>query len=126
MDGIVFTYGFIALNDTQTEDTDKPTNPWLELILESNKNEKEPSKLRNLVQDLIQNIKDEIWIKNEADRNRDFHVANQFLRRLIKARQSGRIDFSQLNLRVINFSNARFVQPAIFSGAKFDGHMSFQ
>ena len=50
MDGIVLTYGFIALNNPLTENTDKPTNPWLELILESNKNEKEPTKPWNFAQ----------------------------------------------------------------------------
>ena len=53
MGEIIFTFGFNALHDTQTEDTDKPTNPWLELIIASNKNEKEPTKLWNLVQEEI-------------------------------------------------------------------------
>ena len=60
MDGIVLTYWFIAVNNPLTDDTDKPTNPWLELILESNKNEKEPTKLWNFAQKIIKSPKQEL------------------------------------------------------------------
>lgn len=114
------------MNDILTEDTDKPTNPWLDLILESNKNKKEPTKLWNLVQDTIQNYRDRNWMRFQERHNPDFETASIFFRLLAKAVSEEQINFNQLNLQDINFSNARFAQQVTFCGASFDGHITFQ
>ena len=78
------------------------------------------------MQDTIKNSNDVNWLRIQAYRNPDYETAEGFLLNLTKAGLLDQIDFSGFNLRDINFSNARFDQQVIFSGAKFEGHMSFQ
>ena len=116
MDGIVLTYGFIALNNPLTEDTDKPTNPWLELILESNKNEKEPTKLWNFAQKIIKSPKPGTIAGLTLEQIR---VAENIVNRLRNLEMDYEIDFSQDTFKEVNFKSAIFCLPTSFENAKF-------
>lgn len=116
MDGIVFTYGFIALNNPLTEDTDKPTNPWLELILESNKNEKEPTKLWNFAQKIIKSPKPGTIAGLTLEQIR---VAENIVNRLRNLEMDYEIAFSHYTFKEVNFKSAIFCLPTSFENAKF-------
>ena len=116
MGGIVLTYGFIALNNPLTEDTDKPTNPWLELILESNKNEKEPTKLWNFAQKIIKSPKPGTIAGLTLEQIR---VAENIVNRLRNLEMDYEIDFSQDTFKEVNFKSAIFCLPTSFENAKF-------
>ena len=128
MDGIVLTYGFIALNDTQTEDTDKPTNPWLELILESNKNTEEPTAYWNAMQNAL--IQYGFWPKVENYSHSLKKVlkreeVEKFYRKLRDADSTEVIDFNRLELADVNFNGANFLRKVRFIFTKFLDDVSF-
>ena len=119
------------MHDTQTEDTDKPTNPWLDLIVESNKNEKEPTKLWNLMQDYLAEKGDlEVFSPRKYER----HFLNSafiFLQRLKLLEMDQVIDFSGLEIGNLNFKSAHFRFPISFKKTRFlkfanFGHAEFK
>ena len=120
MGEIIFTYGFIALIDLQTEDTDKPTNPWLELIIESNKNEKEPTKLWNLVQEEIARgrpfrLDDQRALYHVRQIFGDQHeLAFRILHDIGALEYTATINLGNVEFFDVNFQNAIFNLPVDF------------
>lgn len=128
MNDIVLTYGFISLNDILTEDTDKPTNPWLELILESNENTEAPTAYWNAMQNAL--IHYEFWPKVENYSHSLKNVLRReevenFYRKLIDADSTEVIDFNGLELADVNFTGANFLREVHFIFTEFLDDISF-
>lgn len=128
---ITITYGYYALNDILTEDTDKPTNPWLDLILESNKNKKEPTKLWNLVQNEIANIKkfrlDEQSAVRYARRifGDQYELPFRILRNISALEYTATINLGNTRHINVNFRNAKFNLPVDFVRSHFEKAVIF-
>lgn len=128
---ITITYGYYALNDILTEDTDKPTNPWLDLILESNKNKKEPTKLWNLVQNEIANIKkfrlDEQSAVRYARRifGDQYELPFKILCNISALEYTATINLGNTRLINVNFRNAKFNLPVDFVRSHFEKAVIF-
>ena len=128
MGNIVLTYGFITLNDILTEDTDQATNPWLELILESNKNTKAPTAYWNAMQNAL--IQYEFWPKVENYSHSLKNVlkreeVEKFYRKMCDADLVEVIDFNRLELADVNFNGANFCRDVQFISTKFLDDVSF-
>ena len=128
MDEIIFTLGFNALHDTQTEAIEKPTNPWLELIIESNKNTEAPTAYWNAMQNAL--IHYEFWPKVENYSHSPKNVLKRkevenFYRKLIDANSTEVIDFNRLELADVNFSGANFLREVHFIFTEFLDDVSF-
>lgn len=124
------------MNDLQTEDTDQPTNPWLELILESNKNEKEPTNLWNAVQDYVAEDGDLKIFSPLNYSHRFLNFASNFLLKLklldmhhevnLSGLEIGNLNFKSAHFRFpISFKKTRFLQPANFGHAEFKSTVDF-
>ena len=129
MDDIVLTYGFITLNDILTEDTDKPTNPWLELILESNKNTEAPTAYWNAMQNAL--IQYGFWPKVEKYSHSFTKVlgrleVEEFNQKLCDATANDEIDFSGIEFREIIFLGAKFLLPVNFYETQFLADANFK
>jgi len=128
---VVLTSGFIALNDVLIEDTDKPTNPWLDLILESNKNEKEPTKLWNLVQNEIARGTP-LRLDDQRALNYVLHIfvdqhelAFRILRDISASDYTATINLGNIEFFDVNFQNAKFNLPVDFSRSHFEKAVTF-
>ena len=129
MGEIIFTYGFIALNDPLTEDTDKPTNPWLELILESNKNTEAPTAYWNDMQNAL--IQYGFWTRMENYSHSFTKVlgrleVEEFYQKLCDASANDEIDFSGIEFREISFLGAKFLLPVNFNETQFSADANFK
>ena len=125
---IIFTLGFNTLHDTPIEDTDKPTNPWLELIIESNKNTGAPTAHWNAMQNAL--IHYEFWPKIENYSHSLKNVLRReevenFYRKLIDADSTEVIDFNHLELSDVNFNGANFLRDVHFIFTEFLDDISF-
>lgn len=127
----MLTFGFNALHDTQTEDTDKPTNPWLNLILESNKNEKDPTKLWNRVQDEIE--RGTPFRLNEEGETRtirhifgdQYELVFRILCDIGLLEDTATINLSDIKFLDVNFQNAQFNLPVDFLRCHFEKPVIF-
>ena len=119
------------MNDTQTDDTDKPKNPWLDLILESNKNEKEPTKLWNLVQDEIARgtplrLDDQRALSYVRHIFGDqYELALRILRDINVLEYTATINLGNIEFFDVNFQNAKFNLPVDFSRSHFEKAVTF-
>ena len=116
------------MHDTQTEDIEKPTNPWLELIIESNKNTEAPTAYWNAMQNAL--IHYEFWPKVENYSHSLKNVLRReevenFYRKLIDADSTKVIDFNRLELADVNFSGANFLREVHFIFTEFLDDVSF-
>ena len=119
------------MHDTQTEDTDTPTNPWLELIIESNKNEKEPTKLWNLVQEEIARgrpfrLVDQRALYHVRQIFGDQHeLAFRILHDIGALEYTATINLGNVEFFDVNFQNAIFNLPVDFSRSHFEKAVTF-
>ena len=116
------------MNDILIEDTDKPTNPWLELIIESNKNTKAPTAYWNDMQNAL--IHYEFWPKIENYSHSFTEVlgrleVEEFYQKLRDADSTEVIDFNRLELADVNFTGANFLREVRFIFTKFLDDVSF-
>ena len=117
------------MHDTQTENTDKPTNPWLELILESNKNTEAPKAYWNAMQNAL--IQYGFWPRMENYSHSFTKVlgrleVEEFYQKLCDAAANDVIDFSGIEFADVNFCGAIFLRAVNFSRTKFQSRVSFE
>ena len=129
MDDIVLTFGFIALNDLHIEATDKPTNPWLELILESNKNTEAPTAYWNDMQNAL--IQYGFWPRMVNYSHSFTKVlgraeVRKFYQKLCDVNANDEIDFSGIEFREIIFLGAKFLLPVNFYETQFLADANFK
>ena len=119
------------MHDTQTEDIEKPTNPWLDLILESNKNEKEPTKLWNVVQHYVAKNGDLKIFSSIKYSHRFLNIACNFLLKLKLLDMHHEVNLSGLEIGNLNFKSGVFQLPTSFEKTRFlklanFGHAKFK
>ena len=117
------------MNDILTEDTDKPTNPWLELILESNKNTEAPTAYWNAMQNAL--IQYGFWPRVEKYSHSFTKVlgrleVEEFNQKLCDATANDEIDFSGIEFREIIFLGAKFLLPVNFYETQFLADANFK